>query len=216
MATFRTRIETAVVDGRTWRLRVLRDAQQFDDADGSAQRHGVPPSGWSHFGRLWASGLGLARAMALRPVAGLRLLELGCGLGLPSLVLSARGADITATDHHPLAARFLASNARRNGVAPPTFHDLRWSGQDLVLGRFDLIIAADVLYERDQVALLLAMVDQHATRDGEILLADPGRGGTAAFARALAQRGYVAARTRRAQAPDTAGPPRVRLLRFAR
>lgn len=216
MAGFRTRIESVVVDDRTWRLRVLRDAQQFDDVDGRAQRRGVPPSGWSHFGQLWASGLGLARAMAVRPVAGLRLLELGCGLGLPSLVLSARGADITASDHHPLAGRFLASNARRNGIAPPAYHDLRWSGEDRVLGRFDLIIAADVLYERDQVALLLAMVDQHATRDGEILLADPGRGGTAAFARALSERGYAGARTRRVQAPEAAGPRGVRLLRFAR
>jgi predicted nicotinamide N-methyase len=192
VAAFRTRIATADVAGRDWRLRVLRDRQQYDDDSGTAEDAGVPPSGWSHFGQLWPTGVDLAAAMAVEAIAGLRVLELGCGIGLPSLVLAARGADVTASDHHPLAARFIRSNARRNGVAAPAFSELPWRGDDATLGRFDLIIAADVLYERDHALLLARMVGQHGLPHGAVVIADPGRGEIPRLTRALATLGYEA------------------------
>ena len=192
MAAFRTRIATADVAGRAWHLRVLRDRQQYDDDGGTAEDAGVPPSGWSHFGQLWPTGVDLAAAMAVEAIAGMRVLELGCGIGLPSLVLAARGADVTASDHHPLAARFTRSNARRNGVPAPAFRDLAWRGDDATLGRFDLIIASDVLYERDHALLLARMVAQHGAPHGSVVIADPGRGEIPRLTRMLTALGYAA------------------------
>lgn len=214
MAAFRTRIATADLAGRAWRLRVLRDRQQYDDDSGRAEDAGVPPSGWSHFGQLWPAGIDLAGAMADEIVVGLRVLELGCGIGLPSLVLAARGADVTASDHHPLAARFLRSNARRNGIPAPAFRDLPWRGDDASLGRFDLIIAADVLYERDHALLLARMVAQHGQPHGAVLVADPGRGEIPRLTRALATLGYEAGADVEAAAARLATG--TRMLRYRR
>jgi predicted nicotinamide N-methyase len=216
VAAFRTRIATADVAGRTWRLRVLRDRQQYDDDSGSAEHAGVPPSGWSHFGQLWPAGIDLANVMGGEDVAGLRVLELGCGIGLPSLVLAERGADVTASDHHPLAARFLRSNARRNGITAPAFRELPWRGDDATLGRFDLIIAADVLYERDHAVLLARMVAQHGLPHGAVLIADPRRGESMHLTRALAALGYgVHVAPASAAAAATAGMGS-RMLRYRR
>jgi len=98
----------------------------------------------------WAELWPAARALAegLPDVAGLRVVELGCGLGLPSLVASAKGAAVTATDWSPDAIRLLGENAARNGLdVRAEVRDWREPWHE----RFDLALAADVLYERRNV-----------------------------------------------------------------
>ena len=98
-------------------IRSLLDRQQFDDPLGLALALGISSSNWPLFGLLWPSGAHLAACMAVRPVrAGERVLEIGCGLGLASLVGHRRGADMTASDCHPLAEAFLQENLRLNGL----------------------------------------------------------------------------------------------------
>ena len=81
------------------------------------------------FGLLWPSGAELAACLARRPVrAGERILELGCGLALASLVGHRRGADVTASDCHPLAPGFLAENLRLNALAPMKYRHGHWGG----------------------------------------------------------------------------------------
>ena len=149
-------------------------------------------------------------------IAGKRILELGCGLGLSSLVLTRRGADVTATDHHPLAEVFLSHNAGLNGIGIPHYHDLQWAVPDTDLGRFELIIASDVLYERDHAALLTALCERHAQPKSEIVITDPGRGNSGSFTRALALQGFSMEETRSRFDANDRPPFRGRLLHYRR
>jgi predicted nicotinamide N-methyase len=102
----------------------------------------------------WAELWPAARALveALPPVDGVRLVELGCGLGLPSLVAAAKGASVTATDWSPDAIELLRENASRNGLElQAEVRDWREPWPE----RFDLALAADVLYERRNVKPVL-------------------------------------------------------------
>jgi predicted nicotinamide N-methyase len=99
-------------------IRALLDINQFHDPLDEALNLGISSATWPLFGLLWPSGMHLAERMARRPVTGERILEIGCGLGLASLVAHRRGALVTASDCHPLASAFLDENARLNGLPP--------------------------------------------------------------------------------------------------
>lgn len=192
-APYATTLEEIRVGGTTWHIRRLVDRQQFHDPDGRDEAAGVVPAYWSLFGVTWEAGLMLADAVAGKDIEHRRILEIGAGLALPSLVLHRRGADITASDVHPLAEDFISENCARNALPPLPFRRLDWRSDDVEPGQFDLVIAADVLYEHDQVAPLARFVDRHCAN--EFLLADPGRGNINRFSRALGERGFTAATT---------------------
>lgn len=216
MPGYTTRELTVRLGGHGYRIRALSDKQQFADPTGAAERAGISSSLWSLFGQVWPAGRVLAEAMSTFDVAGKRILELGCGLGLSSLVLQRRRADIVASDHHPLAQSFLVHNAALNHLPSVSYHDLPWAVPDAKLGRFDLIIGSDILYERDHAAQLAAMMLRHAQPDAEVLITDPGRGNSNPFTRALATQGYhVTEHRSRFDEGDTA-PFRGRLLSYSR
>jgi predicted nicotinamide N-methyase len=132
----------------------------------------------------WAELWPAARALAesLPEVRGLRVVELGCGLGLPSLVAAAKGARVTATDWSPDAIELLRENAARNGLElRAEVRDWREPWDD----RFDLALAADVLYERRNVEPVLERLRELAP---EVLVALAGRPYEDAF---LARAGRV-------------------------
>jgi len=99
-----------------YQIRALHDRRQFPDPDGCAERAGISSASWPIFGVVWPSGLALAEEMTRFPIEGKSILEVGCGLGLPSLVLQQRGADITASDYHPLAEEFLRRACSRSRI----------------------------------------------------------------------------------------------------
>jgi predicted nicotinamide N-methyase len=110
-----------------------------------------------YWAELWPAALALAEV--LPDVAGLRVVELGCGLGLVSLVAAARGADVTATDWAADAIELLRRNATRNGLAlRAETRDWREPWDE----RFDLAVAADVLYEERNVEPVLARLRELA------------------------------------------------------
>lgn len=105
----------------------LLDRQQYYDPLGEAERLGISSASWPLFGLTWPSGAYLAARLAIRPVnAAERILEIGCGLGLASLVGHRRGADMTASDCHPLAGLFFARNLRLNGLLPMDYRHGQW------------------------------------------------------------------------------------------
>lgn len=183
-------------------IRSLLDRQQFFDPLGEAERLGISSAAWPLFGLLWPSGALLAARMALRPVlAGERILEIGCGLALASLVGHRRGNDVTASDCHPLAAPFLLENLRLNRLAPMAYRHGHWqppqaSGTPvtppcpLVEGRFDLVIGSDVLYERDDHGALAHFIARHTQPNAEVWIVDPNRGNRAPFNRHMAVLGF--------------------------
>ena len=108
-------------------IRSLQDKQQFYDPLELALRLGISSATWPLFGLLWPSGTRLAERMAQRPVVATEhILEIGCGLALSSLVGHRRGADMTASDCHPLAGEFLAENVRLNGLPPLKYRHGHW------------------------------------------------------------------------------------------
>ncbi len=216
MPGYTTRLLTVRLGGHDFRIRALSDLQQFADPTGQAHRAGISSSLWSLFGQVWPSGRVLAEAMSTFDVAGKRILELGCGLGLSSLVLAHRGANVVASDHHPLAEPFLAYNAGLNDLPAVTYRDLPWAVPDATLGSFDLIIGSDILYERDHAAQIAAMMSRHARPDAELLVTDPGRGNSAPFTRAMATQGYEVTERRSRFNEKDSEPFRGRLLSYRR
>jgi predicted nicotinamide N-methyase len=216
MPGYITRELVVRLGGHNFRIRALSDLQQFADPHHFAERIGISSALWSLFGQVWPAGRVMAEAMSTYDIGGKRILELGCGLGLSSLVLQRRRADITASDHHPLAEPFLRHNATQNHLLPVVYRDLRWEIPDITLGRFDLIIGSDVLYESGHADQLAATVARHAMADTEILITDPGRGNSASFTRALSLQGYAVSEQRSRFDINDVAPFRGRLLSYRR
>ncbi|NTZ71984.1 methyltransferase [Pseudomonas protegens] len=121
------------------------------------------PPYWSF---CWASGLALARYLAEQPhwVAGKRVLDFGAGSGVAAIAAAKAGArEVVACDLDPLAIAACRANARLNGV------ELSYSMDFFAeADRFDLILVADVLYDRANLPLL----DQFLSRGRQALVAD--------------------------------------------
>jgi predicted nicotinamide N-methyase len=199
-------------------IRSLLDRRQYSDPFGDAARLGISSAAWPLFGLLWPSGAHLAARLALRPIrAGERILEVGCGLALASLVGHRRGADVTASDCHPLAEDFLNENLRLNDLPPLKYRHGHWGSEVrpppraaaaqpvAVQGRFDLIIGSDLLYERDANGDLAAFIAGHAMPAAEVWIIDPERGNRPAFHRRMAAHGFECREERIDQPVSAAG-----------
>jgi len=125
-----------------------------------------------YWAELWPSGVALAAYVGGLELRGRRVLELGAGLGLPSLAAALRGADVLATDWAEDAVALLEANAARNGIALRS-ELVRWDEPDRFGTGWDLVLAADVLYEARNAEQLLDLLPRLQAR--EILLAEPGR-----------------------------------------
>ena len=164
-------------------LRLLQPAESAELPDEGAIEWAPLTPYWSV---LWRSGLALARELAGEDLRGRRVVELGCGLGLPSLAAARAGAQVLATDAYEEPLELLARNAEANGLAVETaVADWYWP-EELVEGApFDIVVAADVLYLEVAVGAFLELLPRLAP---EARLADPGRAGVRDFlARAAAR-----------------------------
>ncbi len=128
-----------------------------------------------YWAELWPAGLALAHALPER-LDGACVVELGCGLGVPSLVAAARGAEVTAVDWAADAVALLRENAAANGLVL----DVRRADWRAFDGEYDLALAADVLYEARNVEPLAALLPRLAP---EALVALAGRPYEADFLR---------------------------------
>jgi predicted nicotinamide N-methyase len=132
-----------------------------------------------YWAELWPSAVALAREVARLDVDGLCVLELGCGLGLPSIVAALGGASVLATDWSPDAVEVAARNAERNGAFLETALAAWGTASKLVEGAsWDIVVGADLLYERRNVEQLLELLPRLAH---DVLLAEPGRPFEATF-----------------------------------
>jgi predicted nicotinamide N-methyase len=182
-------------------IRLLQPRESAELPDAGAVEWAPLAPYWSV---LWRSGVALARELDVVALRGLRVVELGCGLAVPSLVAARAGAAVLATDADPEALALVARNARANGVRLETAA-VDWAEPDELVARapFDLVLAADVLYERAGVAQLLSLLPRLAP---EAWLADPGRPAAGAFIEEARRRWPVETRVR--------GVVRLHRLRF--
>jgi predicted nicotinamide N-methyase len=162
--------------GRELRLLRPRDPEALLDEGAFADDEFLP-----YWAELWPSAHALTEALATRDLHGVRVLELGCGLGLPSLAAALAGAQVTATDWAVDAVRLLAENARRNGIAM-TVEAWRWTDPPERLGApWPFVIGSDLLYEARNAPWLGAALDSVLAPGGEAWIADPGRAAAQGF-----------------------------------
>ena len=183
-------------------IRALVDHMQYADPHGHAEALGIGPAVWPLFGLVWPSSIQLARKLKGRPVCpDEKILELGCGLGLASLVMHRRGAQVHASDCHPLAPHFLKENQMLNGLSDLPYVHAQWGqqaspgllsqlGLTPVRQRYDLIIGSDLLYERSTPALLADLVSERAKQKAEVWVVDPDRGHRNKFTQEMARHGF--------------------------
>lgn len=163
-----------VVPLRDGVLEVLRprDSDALIDEEAFEREELMP-----YWAELWPSGVALARALSGAGLRGRRVLELGCGgLALPSIAAALAGARVCATDWAEDGLALARRNAKRNG-APVSFSRAAWGAPDeLPAGApWDLVLAADVLYEARNVDQLLPLLPRLVDERGEVWIADPGR-----------------------------------------
>lgn len=167
-------------------LRVLqpRESAELPDEGGVEWAPVVP-----YWSVLWRSGVALGRELDGMALEGLRAVELGCGLALPSLAAARAGATVLASDACPEALELAQRNAALNGVAIE-MATADWAEPDELVkrGPFDLVLAADVLYERASVDLLGRLLPRLAP---EAWIADPGRPAADVFVERAAERWSV-------------------------
>jgi predicted nicotinamide N-methyase len=162
-----------VMDLHRGRLRYVhpRDPTALLDEEDIAADQAYPP----YWAEVWESGVELAHAVSARPWSGATVVELGCGLGLPSLAAALGGARVLATDRSADALAFAGANAAQNGVAVETAV-CAWADPGPLLARapWDLVLAADVLYGQRNVDELTDLLPRLVV-DGEVWVADPQR-----------------------------------------
>jgi predicted nicotinamide N-methyase len=141
---------------------------------------------------VWPCAVRLATWLDGQELAGRRVLELGCGLGLPSLVAALGGADVLATDVEPDALPCVEASARRLGVPIATLEaDYRDPPAALLDGSFDLVLAADVLYEPECAAALSRLAPRALAPDGALVVAVSWQDQEAELVERLAADGFV-------------------------
>jgi predicted nicotinamide N-methyase len=133
--------EVVGVAGRDLAVLRPRDAEALLSEEAFAHEEFLP-----YWAELWPSALALARAVAARALHGGRVVELGCGLALPSIVAAQDGGRVLATDWAPDAIAFAQRNARHNGVALDTAVE-SWTDPQRVTEQapWDLVLGSDLL-----------------------------------------------------------------------
>jgi predicted nicotinamide N-methyase len=166
------------VNRRVGRFSVKLDiVQDFDGVlESFANTHPDDTDMIPYFADLWPSAIALGEYLQKRfaTLEGVRVMELGCGLGLPSLIAAMLGADVTASDFHPDNLPYLRANIalnQLNTIQPVT---LDW--RDICAGdQYNLILGSDLLYEEAQVESLVGCIVKILAPNGHLLLADPVR-----------------------------------------
>ena len=177
-----------MVAGREVRIHHPRNADDLIDEQAFVDDERLP-----YWADLWPSARVLAERVATMPVDGRRFLELGCGTGLVSVAAALAGFDITATDYYDEALRFTALNVLVNTGALIDTRIGDWRRFPHDIGRFELVVASDVLYEQPHAGLIAGVLDRTLTARGSAVIADPGRIAAPQFVDECKERGMPAA-----------------------
>jgi predicted nicotinamide N-methyase len=159
-----------------------------EDQDNSLAEEYCP-----YFGVLWEAGIGLSQHLNRTDVKGKRVLEIGCGLALPSFVVTRGGGEIIATDFHADVPLFLEKNQKKNNIQF-AYRIMNWRNEiertKMDLGLFDLVIGSDILYESQHPMQVAQALIAFLKPGGKIILADPGRAYIQKFISSMNECGY--------------------------
>lgn len=178
---YRTSVSEEVVGPFHIRLRQLSSFEEaVDEMHAQLTERGEPEllePLCPYFGVLWPGSRALARwiwEQGASAFDGKSVLELGCGLALPSFVAARLGARVVASDSHPHVPSFLSGNLALNPGVRIAYRHVDWYRGELT-STFDWIVASDVLYERDQAMTLLAFLRRTLSARGRAVILDPDR-----------------------------------------
>lgn len=209
----------AEVEGRLWRLARPADLESLWDALGEEQfgdDERLP-----YWVELWPAAVLLARFMAANPqvVAGRACLDAGCGLGLPALVAASAGARVLAFDYERQALAYAQRNAALNlraGEAAPVFAVMDWRTPAVPKGGAEVILGADILYERRFFEPVAAFLEYALAPGGRAFIADPERSVSAGAEERLRAKGWRVATAHTARVAQSGQHQTVRLLEISR
>ncbi|MBI5518764.1 MAG: 50S ribosomal protein L11 methyltransferase [Desulfovibrio sp.] len=187
----------AEVAGRLWRLSRPADLESLWAAMGESDS----ASGWGaderlpYWVELWPAAVLLARFVAANPalVAGRACVDAGCGLGLSSLVAASCGARVLGFDYEPEALVFARANAALNlepDEGAPLFAVMDWRTPALPRGGAQVLLGADILYERRFFEPVAALLDHALAPGGRAYIADPERSVSASVCARLEGKGW--------------------------
>lgn len=208
--------ETIVLNQLSYAICSLKDNQQYDDCDQAADRLGISSATWPLFGQVWPASIVMAMEVLALDLRGKQVLEIGCGIALSSIALHRSGIDITASDYHPLVQEFLDKNVIANGLAPIKYQTGNWETENPQLGRFDVIIGSDVLYQPAHAQAVAQFIDRHSSPQVQVLIVDPGRANRTRFTARMIDLGYLHRSERFDQGVDTNHHCKGHLLHYHR
>ena len=167
---FRTTIQDAAIGDHTFSILKPANADDLIREEDFVKDERLP-----YWADVWPSSILLAEKLLELDGAGRTALELGCGVGLSTLAATTAGFDVLATDYYEDALDVTRANVFRNlgTIARTRLVDWRHLPDDL--GSFDLVVASDVLYEKEYAELLPVILNRLFGSDGRALIADPGR-----------------------------------------
>lgn len=148
-----------------------------------------------YWAELWPSALGMAQFLLKRNLiaAHHRVLEIGCGLGLPGIVAGMTGAEVTLSDYLEPALDFARSNWSLNHDREVQLALLDWRTPDSGLAA-DILLASDITYESRNFPYLPTTFRQLSGPGGKIILSDPRRQVAQTFFERLPEKGFTVER----------------------
>lgn len=183
---FRTTTRTVQIGGRDIELLSPANADDLISEDDYVKDERLP-----YWADLWPSARILAGEVRTMRLAGERVIELGCGLGLVAIGAALAGAEVTATDYYDDAILFASLNVAETTGRTIAARMVDWSAMPADLGRFDVVLTSDVLYEPRYASLVARAIAATLVRGGEAIVADPGRIACADFLNECRDRGLV-------------------------
>jgi predicted nicotinamide N-methyase len=167
---------------------------RVDDADTLLDRlpkiQFRPDERLPYWADVWPSARALARYLWCHvDLQGLRVLELGCGMGLVGVVASLKGAMVTLTDYEADALAFARFNVQYNGCQQAIVRHLDWHAPKLD-ATYARLIASDILYERANFMPLLRLLQLALVPQGRFIIAEPNRPVARDFFRLLRDHGF--------------------------
>lgn len=168
---YETNTNDMVINGRKFQVLLPKDLTRFVNTNDVFQKFPL----WA---KIWPASWVLASHLAEMPVASTqRIIEIGAGIGLVSIVAASFGHNIVLTESNSDALQFARANAVINGCPQLPILELDWNRPQLK-GTVDYFVASEVTYKKEHLKPLLSLFKSCLNPGGEVILSGEMRRGS--------------------------------------